>query len=229
MVVEISVRTTHLWSAGITYRGATPVLVAAGISSQAPVYASRWCRSARSETENFHSLSSVPGRSSSRFFCSSFEMCRKNLSITVPFRTLVAFEGADILVPVLPELFVPLHVGEALPFDQIRVDLHHQHHLVVGPVEDPDLAAGWEVAPVAPEEVVVGFLYARHPEAGHPAAPGVDAGHHVPDRPVLSGGVRPLQDDQHRVRITRPEQLQGGIELPLLHRFFPGPGPKSFS
>ena len=44
---------------------------------------------------------------------------------------------------------------------------------------------------------------ARVLEAEHLAALRIDAGHHVPDGAVLSGGVHRLKDQQHRIAVGR--------------------------
>jgi len=38
-------------------------------------------------------------------------------------------------------------------------------------------------------------------EAEHLAALRIDAGHHVPDDSVLSGGIHRLKDQQHRITV----------------------------
>ena len=74
---------------------------------------------------------------------------------------------------------------------------HHEHLLVVGAIEDPDLAAPWETLRIAPEEIVIELLRRRHLEAVHGHALRIHPAHHVADRPVLSGGVQRLQHHQH--------------------------------
>ena len=49
-------------------------------------------------------------------------------------------------------------VGEALGAEETGVDAHDENLLVVGAIEDADLAAGGEVGLGAPEEVVGKFL-----------------------------------------------------------------------
>ena len=78
-----------------------------------------------------------------------------------------------------------------------------EHLLVMGAVEDADLAASGEAPRVAPEEVVVELLGRGHLEAVHRDALGVHAAHHVADRPVLAGRVERLQHHQHPPRVLR--------------------------
>ena len=74
---------------------------------------------------------------------------------------------------------------------------HHEHLLVVGAVEDADLAPRRQALGVAPQVVVVELLGRGHLEAVHRHALRVDAAHHVADRAVLAGGVERLQHDEH--------------------------------
>ena len=57
----------------------------------------------------------------------------------------------------------------------------------------------------APQVVVIAFLGRGRLEAEDLAALRVDAGHHVPDRAVLAGGVHRLEDQQQRVGVLRVE------------------------
>ena len=75
---------------------------------------------------------------------------------------------------------------------------HHQHLLVVGAVEDADLAALRQRLGGAPEEIVLEFFRARLLEGMHVDALRIEARHHVLDDAVLAGGVHRLQHDQHR-------------------------------
>ena len=78
---------------------------------------------------------------------------------------------------------------------------HHEHLLVVGAVEDADLAARGETPRVAPEEVVIELLGRGHLEAVHGHALWVHPTHHVADRPVLASGIQRLQHHQHPPRV----------------------------
>src|SRR6185437_3409117 len=79
-------RVYHLLSAGTTYQGACLVEVAAIISSYASMYLSQNWRSLTSEEENFQFFSGLSNLSRNRFFCSFFEIFRKNFRTTVPLR-----------------------------------------------------------------------------------------------------------------------------------------------
>ena len=78
---------------------------------------------------------------------------------------------------------------------------HHEHLLVVGAVEDADLATLREALRVAPQEIVIELLGRWHLEAVHRDALRVHPAHHVADRAVLSGGVQRLQHHQHPPRV----------------------------
>ena len=89
------------------------------------------------------------------------------------------------------------------------MDLHHEHVLVVRPVEDADPAALRQAPHVPPEEVVVQLLGRRLLEAEDLAALRIDAGHDVLDRAVLAGRVHRLEDDQDGVSVVGVEQVLG--------------------
>ena len=76
------------------------------------------------------------------------------------------------------------------------MNAHHEHFLVVRPVEDRDVAAAGQPLRVSPQVVMLQFLGRRHLEAAHMDALRVHAAHHVPDRAVLAASVDALQDDQ---------------------------------
>ena len=82
-----------------------------------------------------------------------------------------------------------------------------QHLLVIGAVEDADVAALRQVAGGAPEEIVLQLLGARMLVAEHLATLRIDAGHHVPDGAVLARRVHRLEDEQHGVAVGAVEQL----------------------
>ena len=94
---------------------------------------------------------------------------------------------------------------------------HHEHLLVMGAVEDADLAASGQAPRVAPEEVVVELLRRGHLEAVHRDTLRVHAAHHVADRPVLAGRIQRLQHHQHPPRILsrQPSLVLGQQPHPL--------------
>ena len=55
-------------------------------------------------------------------------------------------------------------------------------------------------------------------ETEHLATLGIDAGHHVLDGAVLSGGVHGLKNQQHRIAVGRVVKLLQRAQL--LHLFF---------
>ena len=95
-------------------------------------------------------------------------------------------ERVDLLVPLRPD-----RPGHEL------VNAHDEDVLVVGAVEDADLAALRDPLVNPPEEVVPGLLDRRFLEGGHAASLGVQSGHDVGDRSVLARRVHRLEDDQN--------------------------------
>ncbi len=82
-----------------------------------------------------------------------------------------------------------------------------QHLLVVGAVEDADLASFGQLLRGPPEEVVIQLRGAGVLEAVHLATLGIHAGHNGLDRAVLPRGVHALKDDQQRVSVRGVLQL----------------------
>ena len=87
------------------------------------------------------------------------------------------------------------------------MDAHDEDFLVVGTVEDADLAPAGEAADATPEEIVLELGGARMLEARHLAPLGIDAAHHVLDHAVLAGAVHPLEHEQQRVSIRCVQEL----------------------
>ena len=96
-----------------------------------------------------------------------------------------------------------------------------QHFLVVGAIEDADLAALGEPARRAPEEVMLQFVGAWLFEAADLAALGIDSGHDMPDGPILPGSVHALEDHQQRMAVRGVMQALQRTQLSnvLLEQF----------
>ena len=92
-----------------------------------------------------------------------------------------------------------------------------QHLLVVGAVEDADLAAFRQTTGGAPQEIMLQFRGARVFEAEHLAALRIDPRHHVPDGAVLAGSVHRLKDQQQRIAVGRVVKTLQRAQL--LHLF----------
>jgi len=105
-------------------------------------------------------------------------------------------EVADVPVALLPDGLgdEPMHA-------------HDEHVLVVGAVEDGELALARCVAVDAPEEVVLPLLLAGHAEGGDADASGVEEARHVLDDPVLPRGVPALEHDEHGVQARAPQEV----------------------
>ena len=125
----------------------------------------------------------------------------------------VVLEGVDVVVAASPEVGTGLG-GVVLLGQDLGVHPDDEDILVVGAIEDGELAAGGQGGSGPPQEVV-GGLCRRGLLEGHDAAPlRVHPRHDVLDRPVLSGGVKCLEDDEHGVGPGSPQQLLGAFELP---------------
>src|SRR5688572_19838877 len=122
-----------------------------------------------------------------------------------PVANQVALYIADVL-----ETFVPDAPGhepgrELLRLEQLVVDAHDEHLLVVRAVEDPDSTALWEGPEASPQVVVIELLLRWRLERGDVATLRVDTGKDVLDRPVLPCRIHRLEDQQHRPPILRVE------------------------
>src|SRR6185437_1123360 len=79
----------------------------------------------------------------------------------------VALPVVDLPIASAPYISVLGSVGKLLALEDLGMDPHHQHLLVVRAVEDPDLAASGQATRVTPQEVVVELLRRGSLEAGH--------------------------------------------------------------
>ena len=126
----------------------------------------------------------------------------------------VALPVVDLAEAALPDARALELRRDLLAGQDLRVDPDDQDLLVVGAIEDADVAAFGQLLRVAPQVVVVEVLGRGDLEAADLDALRVDAAHDVPDRPVLAGGVHRLQDDHDAVRVLRGEpRLEVGQEL----------------
>src|SRR6202044_1550498 len=114
----------------------------------------------------------------------------------------------DRAIAVVPDGGVAIG-GAGNPFaaENIAVYADDQDLLVIGAVENSDLAAFRKIAGGAPEKVVLQFGGAGMFVAEHLAALGVDAGHDVPYCAVFSRRVHRLKDQQDCIAIGRVEKL----------------------
>ena len=113
----------------------------------------------------------------------------------------IALPVVDLAVAPLPHVVLPRGRRQLLAIQGLGMYPNHEHLLIVGAVEDPDLAARRQVGGVAPQVVVVELLRRRNLEAAHGDTLWVHAAHHVADRPVLARRVERLQHDQHAPRV----------------------------
>ena len=120
----------------------------------------------------------------------------------------MTFKRVDIGIAIGPEIVVDSGIRNALGFDQFGVDLHDEHFLVVGTIEDADAAALGGCAGISPEEVMAELFGRRVLEAGDLATLRVEARHDVLDGAILTCGIHGLKDDEDR-------PLIGGVEAVL--------------
>ncbi len=113
----------------------------------------------------------------------------------------VVLPAVDLPVAAVPHVRPAGVLGQVLPDEVVGVHPHDEDLLVVRAVEDGDLAARRKPPGVPPQVVVVQLLGRGHLEAADPYALGIDAAHHVADRPVLAPGVDGLEAHQHAVRV----------------------------
>ena len=88
---------------------------------------------------------------------------------------------------------------QLLAGEDLRMDADDEDLLVIGAIEDADVAALGQPLLVTPEVVVVQVLARGHLEAADLDALRVDAAHDVADRPVLPRGIHRLEDHDDAV------------------------------
>ena len=74
-------------------------------------------------------------------------------------------------------------------------------------VKDPDIALGWNGLVDAPQIIARQLLGGRRLERSHVAALRIHSRHDVPDGPVFTRRVQPLQDDQQRIPFVGVQQM----------------------
>jgi hypothetical protein len=94
-------------------------------------------------------------------------------------------------------------IGNTFATENLSMHSHDQHFLVIGPVEYADPSSLWQIARGTPEKIVLQFGGAWMFEAKHLTALRIDTRHDMPDGPVLSRGVHPLQNQQYSMAVTR--------------------------
>src|SRR5208283_2983206 len=114
-------------------------------------------------------------------------------------------DGAIAIEP--DRLAMARGVGEAFAAEDFGVHANDEHLLVMRSIEDSDPAALGQIAGGAPEEIVLQLLGTGMFETEHLTALGVDTGHHMLDRAILSGGVHCLKNQQNGVAVRRIEKL----------------------
>src|SRR5262245_5234152 len=119
----------------------------------------------------------------------------------------VALERGDVLHALVPDRLRDAARRQALLLEELGVDAHRHHLLVVGAVEDADAPALRQRARGAPQEVVVELLGRGRLEREHLAAGRVDAREHVLDDAVLAGRVHALEEEQRGPAVLRVETL----------------------
>ena len=111
----------------------------------------------------------------------------------------------DRFVPAFPDVVLARLGRELLAHEVLGMHTDDQHLLVVGPVEDGDLAPRRQPFLVAAKEVLIELPRGWDLEALDPHTLGVDATHHMPNRPVLACGVECLEHHEDAVRVLRRE------------------------
>ena len=119
----------------------------------------------------------------------------------------VALPVVDVAVALLPDVPPARLPGQLLVLEDLGVHAHHEDLLVVGAVEDADLAAARQVGGEAPQVVVVELQGRGRLVGVHGDALRVHAAHDVADGAVLAGGVERLQHDDDAVGVLRRQPL----------------------
>ena len=115
----------------------------------------------------------------------------------------IALPIVDLAVAALPHIPLLRRARKLLTIEILGVHPHHEHLLVVRPVEDPDVATRRQPLRIAPQEVVIKLLRRRDLEAVDVDTLRIHAAHHMTNRPVLARRIQRLQHDQHAPRVLR--------------------------
>ena len=115
----------------------------------------------------------------------------------------VAFKSVDVFEALVPNVFADQIVGKLLRPQKRRMHTDDENFFVIGAIEDANFAARGNALMGAPEIVVVQFFVAGCLERMDVATLGIDAGHHVLDGAVFSGGVHCLKNQQERPPVLR--------------------------
>src|ERR1700730_2009614 len=110
----------------------------------------------------------------------------------------MAFELTNILEAMLPDILSGEVRRQLLPFQQFGMDAYDQHFLIMGPVENADVAAFRQGVVDPPQEMVGKLLSAGRLEVMDFTAQRIYAGHHVLDDAVLARRIHALKHDEHR-------------------------------
>ena len=135
---------------------------------------------------NFQYLSSLSSRASSRARCS----CGRHVQHALDDHEAVGDEPGLELVDLVVAALDRRRLGEL-------VDPHDQDVLVVGAVEDADVARLRQGVADPPQEAVLALLVGGRLEAGDLHALRVDQADRVAQHSALAGGVHALQHQQH--------------------------------
>ena len=127
----------------------------------------------------------------------------------------VLFEVLDVFVAVLDDPVAVDALGVGLGLVEF-LDLADQHVLIVGAVEDGDLALGRDIGNDAPEEVVRERKGARRLEGGLVHAVRREAGQNGADRAVLACGVHGLEEEDHAFPFFGVEHRLKGVDLDVV-------------
>src|SRR6267143_784792 len=128
-----------------------------------------------------------------------------NHSYAIPRK--VALETIDIFKAVLPDMFRYQWLRQLFVFKNLTVDAHHQHLLIIGTVENADLASLRQAPRRSPKVVMVQLLRRRRLERPHTHSQRIHPRHDVLDRSVLPCGVHALKNQEHAPTVLRRENV----------------------
>jgi hypothetical protein len=88
-----------------------------------------------------------------------------------------------------------------LPAKNFGVHSNDQDIFIIGPVEDANPTALWQVATGAPQKIVLQLDGARMFETEDLTALRIDPRHYVPDGAVLASGIHCLKNNQDSIMV----------------------------
>src|SRR3954469_6757074 len=105
------------------------------------------------------------------------------------------------------ETLVELLAHQPLGVEKLWVHPHHEHLLIIRPIENRNRAGRWQPLHWSPQKRAQALFFAWRFETVNGDALRVDARHDVFDRAVFSSRIEGLKDNNQRVLLAGPKYI----------------------